>query len=76
MAEAGIAAGIPEQLELERQIIPVRNCRSIGKQHMVRNDRVPDIQVDPETFKVTVDGEIVTIDPARELPLTRLFFLV
>lgn len=76
MAEAGIEAGIPEQLGLERQIVPVRNCRSIGKQHMVRNDRVPDIQVDPETFKVTVDGEIVTVDPAKELPLTRLFFLV
>ena len=36
----------------------MRNCRSIGKQHMVRNTRVPDIQVDPETFKVSVDGEI------------------
>ncbi len=43
---------------------------------MVRNDAVPDIVVDPETFKVTVDGEIATIDPAKELPLTRLFFMV
>jgi urease subunit alpha len=76
MSQAGIAAGIPEQLGLERQIIPVRNCRSIGKQHMVRNSRLPDIQVDPETFKVSVDGEITTIEPAKELPLTRLFFMV
>jgi urease subunit alpha len=76
MSRAGIADGVPERLGLERQVIDVRNCRSIGKQHMVRNGRVPDITVDPETFQVTVDGEVVTIDPARELPLTRLFFMV
>jgi urease subunit alpha len=76
MSQAAIAAGVPEQLGLQRQIIPVRNCRSIGKQHMVRNFRIPDIQVDPETFKVSVDGEITTIEPAKELPLTRLFFMV
>lgn len=76
MAQAGISNGIPEQLDLHRQIVPVRNCRSIGKQHMVRNGRAPRIEVDPETFRVTVDGEVVTIDPARELPLTRLFFMV
>jgi urease subunit alpha len=76
MSQAAIAAGVPEKLGLERHVIPVRNCRSIGKQHMVRNARVPDIQVDPETFKVSVDGEITTIEPAQELPLTRLFFMV
>ncbi len=76
MSQAGIAAGVPEQLGLQRQIVGVRNCRSIGKQHMVRNSRIPDIQVDPETFKVSVDGEITTIEPAKELPLTRLFFMV
>ncbi len=76
MSQAAIAAGVPERLDLHRQIVPVRNCRSIGKQHMVRNFRIPDIQVDPETFKVSVDGEITTIDPAKELPLTRLFFMV
>jgi urease subunit alpha len=76
MSQAAIAAGVPEQLDLHRQIIPVRNCRSIGKQHMVRNFRIPEIEVDPETFKVSVDGEITTIEPAKELPLTRLFFMV
>lgn len=76
MSQAGIAAGVPEQLDLHRQILPVRNCRSIGKQHMVRNGTLPDIAVDPETFKVTIDGAIATIDPAKELPLTRLFFMV
>ncbi|HZV75880.1 MAG TPA: urease subunit alpha [Conexibacter sp.] len=76
MSQAGVAAGVPEQLDLHRRIVEVRNCRSIGKQHMVRNARVPDIQVDPETFRVTVDGELTTIEPAQELPLTRLFFMV
>lgn len=76
MSQAGIAAGVPERLGLERQIAEVRNCRSIGKQHMIRNQALPRIMVDPETFRVTVDGEPVTIEPARELPLTRLFFMV
>jgi urease subunit alpha len=75
MSQAAIEAGIPEHLGLQRQIAAVRNCRSIGKQHMVRNDRAPEVEVDPETFKVTVDGAVTTIEPAESLPLTRLFFL-
>jgi urease subunit alpha len=75
MSQAGIDEGVPERLGLKRQIAPVGSTRSIGKRHMVRNNRVPDIMVDPETFKVTIDGEVVTIDPAKQLPLTQLFYL-
>jgi len=75
MSQAGIAAGVPEKLGLRRQIVPVRNTRSIGKQHMVRNSVLPDIMVDPETYRVTIDCKVQTIDPASELPLTQLFFL-
>ncbi len=75
MSQASIDAGIPAQLGLRRQVAPVRNCRSIGKQHMVRNDLAPEVEVDPETFKVTVDGEVATIEPAQSLPLTQLFFI-
>ena len=58
-----------------------RSCRSaapatIGKQDMVRNDATPVIEVDPETYRVTVDGEPAHIEPAATLPLTQLFFLV
>ncbi|WP_433212307.1 urease subunit alpha [Microtetraspora malaysiensis] len=75
MSQAAIAAGVPEKLGLERMIRPVRNTRTITKQHMIRNDALPEIRVDPETYNVTVDGEHATIEPARTLPLTQLFFL-
>ena len=75
MSQAGIAAGVPADLGLESRVLPVRHCRSIGKQHMVRNSALPKITVDPETYKVTLDGAPATIEPARELPLNQLFFL-
>jgi len=75
MSQAGIAAGVPEKLGLERRVLPVRKTRTIGKHNMIRNDVVPRIEVDPETYKVTVDGEVMTIDPAQKLPLNQLFFL-
>ncbi|WP_436738979.1 urease subunit alpha [Streptomyces sp. BBFR102] len=75
MSQAGIAAGVPEKLGLERRVLPVSKTRTIGKHSMVRNDALPKIEVDPETYKVTVDGEVVTIDPAQKLPLNQLFFL-
>ncbi|WP_053914316.1 urease subunit alpha [Streptomyces sp. TP-A0875] len=75
MSQAGIAAGVPERLGLERTVLPVLKTRTIGKHNMVRNDVLPRIEVDPETYRVTVDGEVVTIEPARKLPLNQLFFL-
>jgi len=75
MSRASIEKGVPEQLGLQSQIYPVRRNRSIGKKDMVRNDATPDIEVDPETYVVTVDGEPVHIEPAQSLPLTQLFFL-
>ena len=75
MSQAGIDLGVPERLGLKRMIRPVRNTRSISKQDMVRNTGLPVIKVDPETFKVYVDGRHATIKPAVELPLNQLFFL-
>ncbi|MET8487872.1 urease subunit alpha [Streptomyces tendae] len=75
MSQAGIAAGVPEKLGLQRTVLPVRKTRTIGKHNMIRNDVLPDIRVDPETYKVTVDGKVATIDPAQKLPLNQLFFL-
>ncbi|MGC9378522.1 urease subunit alpha [Streptomyces sp. MH13] len=75
MSQAGIAAGVPEKLGLERRVLPVLKTRTIGKHNMVRNDVLPEIEVDPETYRVTVDGEVVTIEPAQKLPLNQLFFL-
>jgi urease subunit alpha len=75
MSQASIDLGVPEALGLESQVLPVRRCRGIGKENMVRNDRLPVIEVDPETYKVTLDGKPAHIEPAQTLPMTQLFFL-
>ncbi|WP_339154870.1 urease subunit alpha [Actinomadura luteofluorescens] len=75
MSGAAIEAGVPERLGLERLIRPVRQCRTVDKRHMLRNSTLAEIKVDPETYRVTVDGEPAHIEPATKLPLNRLFFL-
>lgn len=76
MSQAAIDLGVPQKLGLDSRVLPVRHCRTVGKQHMVRNDALPVITVDPETYKVSLDGVPATIEPARELPLNHLFYLV
>ncbi|CAI8053407.1 Urease subunit alpha [Geodia barretti] len=68
--------GVHESLGLTRIIEPVRNCRTITKRQMVRNDRTPQIEVDPETYQVRVDGELAMVPPAERLSLAQLYFLV
>lgn len=75
LSAAAIEAGVPEELGLTSPCLAVRGCRRIGKKDMVRNDRCPVIEVDPETYVVTVDGEPATIAPATTLPLAQLHYL-
>jgi urease subunit alpha len=75
MSDAAIEAGVPAQLELNRLIRRVRQCRTVDKRHMVRNSTLAEIKVDPETYRVTVNGELAHIEPAAKLPLTRLYFV-
>jgi urease subunit alpha len=70
-AEDGIAA----RLGLERIVLPVKNCRGVSKADMRFNSRTGKIDVDPETYTVTVDGERVTCEAAETLPLTQKYFL-
>jgi urease subunit alpha len=74
MSRAGYDAGVAQKLGLRRQVLPVSGTRSLTKRHMVRNDALPQIEVDPETFAVKVDGIHATVPPARTLPLTQLYF--
>lgn len=67
--------GIKENLGLQRLVFPVENCRNISKSDMKFNNRTGDIQVDPETYTVTVDGEKISCEPAKELPLTQRYYL-
>ena len=75
VSQAALEAGVGEKLGLKRRLAAVGGCRGIGKADMHLNDRAPVITVDPETYAVTVDGEPVTCEPAKELPLAQLYRL-
>lgn len=75
VSKAAEEAGIKEKLGLKRQVYSVRNCRNIGKKDMKNNDVTADIEVNPETYEVKVDGELISCEAAKELPLTQLYYL-
>jgi urease subunit alpha len=75
LPQAALAAGIPGQLGLRRRIGVVRNCRAIGKADMVLNDALPLIEVDPQTYQVHADGQLLTCEPAAVLPMAQRYFL-
>lgn len=75
VSKAAMEDGIKEKLNLQKTVLPVENCRNIGKADMKYNDKTPVITVDPETYKVTADGELLTSRPAEKLPLTQLYNL-
>jgi urease subunit alpha len=75
MSDAAISENVPEKLGLQRIIRPVRQCRTVDKRHMMYNSTIAEVRVDPETYRVTVNGDPVSIEPARELPLNRLHFI-
>ncbi len=73
VSQSSIDAGI--QRLFRTKASGVRNCRNIGKKDMIHNAAVPRIEVDPETYEVRADGELLTCEPAHELPLTQRYFL-
>jgi urease alpha subunit len=75
VSQAGLQGGIGRRLGLTRRLVPVKNCRKIGKRDMVLNDALPMIEVDPETYQVRADGELLTCKPAKVLPLAQRYFL-
>jgi urease subunit alpha len=76
VSKLAIENGIEKKYGIQRMVLPVRNVRNIGKQHMIRNSTVGDIKIDPETYKVSFNGMPITSEPAKELPLTQLYHLV
>ena len=60
---------------LERQLVPVSGIRAVGKAQMVHNALTPVIEVDPETYEVRADGQLLTCEPAKELPMAQRYFL-
>jgi urease subunit alpha len=72
---AAIARGLPAELGLDRIVLPARGIRSIDKSRMVHNQATPHIEVDPETYEVRADGQLLTCEPASVLPLAQRYFL-
>jgi urease subunit alpha len=75
VSAAALAGGVPGRLGLARRAVAVGKCRTIGKRDMVHNAALPRIEVDPETYEVRADGERLTCEPARVLPMAQRYFL-
>ena len=75
VSKNSIETGSLNNLGLAKQTMPVENTRNISKKDMVFNNFCPDISVDPETYEVKANGEILTCEPATELPLAQRYFL-
>lgn len=75
MAQAAIDAGVPGRLGLEKRCVAPRGTRSLTKRHLLWNDTLPEIRVDPETYRVEVDGELCTCAPLERVPLGPLYVL-
>ncbi|EWM14276.1 urease alpha subunit [Kutzneria sp. 744] len=75
VSQAAIDDGLAERLGLSRLLLPVADTRRRGKVDMIRNDTLPRVTVDPDSFAVHVDGELVEPHPVTELPMSQRYFL-
>src|SRR6478752_5011377 len=75
VSKAALKGGLRNRLGVEKQFVAVEHTRDISKKSMVHNGATPDITVDPETYEVTADGELLTCAPAEVLPMAQRYFL-
>ncbi|WP_299959688.1 urease subunit alpha [uncultured Roseobacter sp.] len=75
VSAAAEAAGIGDTLELRKDVVAVKGTRAIGKKDLILNDALPQIEVNPETYEVRADGELLTCQPAEVLPMAQRYFL-
>ncbi len=75
LSRAALERGVPEKLGLRSLIGEVRGCRGLRKSDMRLNDALPVIEVDPQTYEVRADGELLTCEPAEVLPMAQRYFL-
>ncbi|MEM8617864.1 MAG: urease subunit alpha, partial [Pseudomonadota bacterium] len=75
VSEAAQAAGIGKTLGLAKDTLAVKNTRAIGKKDLVLNDATPEVEVNPETYEVRADGELLTCQPAEVLPMAQRYFM-
>lgn len=75
VSQAGLDAGLAEQLKLNKTLIAVKNTRNIRKKDMIHNSLTPKMEVDSETYEVRADGELLVCEPAKILPMAQRYFL-
>jgi len=75
VSKISLENNVVQQYGLQKIVLPVKNCRNIGKKDLIHNDATPEIDVNPENYQVKVDGNIITCEPMKELPLAQRYFL-
>jgi urease subunit alpha len=75
VSAAALADGVGAKLDLKRALIAVKGTRSVMKRDMKLNDATPEIEVDPETYEVRADGQLLVCEPATVLPMAQRYFL-
>jgi urease subunit alpha len=76
ISQEALNADLPRQLGLKRPCVPVVNTRGIGKAQMRNNSALPKVEVDPQTYEVFANGELLTCAPAEVLPMAQRYFLL
>jgi urease subunit alpha len=75
VSQAAYEAELGRRLGVAKELVPVAGTRSVSKAAMVHNALTPNITVDPETYEVRIDGELITCEPAAVLPMAQRYFL-
>jgi urease subunit alpha len=75
VSQAGVAAGVPARAGLKKTIATVKGCRAVTKRDMIHNDWLPKMEIDAQTYEVRADGQLLTCEPATELPMAQRYFL-
>ena len=74
-SQIALDLGLASKVKISKKLVPVKNCRNIGKKDMIYNNLTPKIEINPETYEVKVDGKIATVNPADKVSLARLYNL-
>jgi urease subunit alpha len=75
VTQTALDDGLAERLALGKKLVPIRNTRAVTKADMRENDALPRVEVDPDTFTVRIDGDVIDPAPAAELPMAQRYFL-
>lgn len=75
VSQVGLEDGIVARYGLQRTLLPVKGCRTVGKKDLIHNSALPSIEVNPENYEVRVDGEHLTCEPLDSVPLGQLYYL-